>query len=359
MAGVIVTFACPSAPHPIGGVVALYEFANGLARRGHQVHLVHAPFFRNRIDSLDDLGWFAFEPTIEHHLHGQAGEPFPPADICFGTTGDPDHGLPVVLVQGVEMLHLGVEREGFRTPGLKVCIARWLVDVGSRFGVPPERFEVVHMGIDQDRFRLTRPIEDRPPRVGILHSDHEAKGWDVGLAALEAVHEQFPDLEVLAFGTSEPRTPLPPWMSFTLAPDRDDLVHEIYNRCRVFVQSSWYEGYGFTAVEAMACGAALATTDNGGSRDYADPGVTALVSPPGDVAGLAGHIVSLLTDEALARRLAVAGRNLAAGLSWDKAAADLEACLERYLADPAPYLVPAGPEPPRNDTDPIDWYALR
>ncbi len=76
-------------------------------------------------------------------------------------------------------------------------------------------------------------------------------------------------------------------MTFTLDPDPERLVSDIYDRSRVFVQASHYEGFGFTAVEGMACGAALVTTDNGGSRDYAFHGETALVVPPGDVDGLA------------------------------------------------------------------------
>jgi glycosyltransferase involved in cell wall biosynthesis len=353
---VIVTFLCPSAPHPIGGVTALYQFANGLARRGHDVHLVHAPFFRNRITSLDDLEWFRFEATIEHHLIERGG-PMPPADICFGPTGDPIHGLPVVLIQGFEMLHLGIEREAFRTRALKVCIASWLVDVGQRFGAPPEQFEVVHMGIDHDRYRLLVASEDRDPVVGMLYSRHEAKGSDIGLAALARVRERRGDLEVLAFGTSEPDEPLPSWVHLTIHPDQEALVREIYNRAAVFVQPSNYEGFGFTAVEAMACGAALVTTDNGGSRDYAHPGETALTSPPGDVEALAANIERLLDDAPLRLRLAKAGRAMATTFTWDQAAADLEACLERYLADPEAYQHDPLPEP-EGAWDGVDWWAL-
>ena len=52
-------------------------------------------------------------------------------------------------------------------------------------------------------------------------------------------------------------------------------------------------------IEAMACGAALVTTDNGGSRDYAFDGTTALVADVGDAARLTEHVVTLLRDDAL------------------------------------------------------------
>ncbi|MBX3285973.1 MAG: glycosyltransferase family 4 protein [Acidimicrobiales bacterium] len=341
----IVTFVCPSAPHPVGGVIAFYEFGNALARRGHQVHLVHAPFFRNRIESLDELSWFSFDPRV-HHIVSADEAKVPDADIFFGRSDDPAHGLPVILIQGVEMLHIGVEREAFRSRALKVCIASWLVDVGRRFGVDADQFEVVHMGIDHERFRVRTPPPDRGPVVGILHSSHEAKGWEVGRAALEAAHRERPELEALVFGTSTPPGPLPPWMTFRLNPTPTELATEVYDRSAVFVQSSHYEGFGFTAVEAMACGAALATTDNGGSRDYAFADRTALVSPPGDADALAANVVALLADRERRLRIAEAGRAHVAGFSWDQAGADLEACLLRYLADPAAYQHEPGPEPP-------------
>lgn len=350
----IVTFVCPSAPHPVGGVIAFYEFGNALARRGHEVHLVHAPFFRNRIESLEDLAWFSFDPRV-HHLLSDDPASLPRADILFGRSDDPEHGLPVTLIQGVEMLHAGLERAAFRAPALKVCIASWLVDVGQRFGVAADQFEVVHMGIDGERFRVRTPPAERGPVVGILHSSHEAKGWEVGLAALEVAHRQRPDLQALAFGTADPPGPLPPWMAFRLNPTPAELATDVYDRCAVFVQSSHYEGFGFTAVEAMGCGAALATTDNGGSRDYARHDRTALVSAPGDVDALAANVVALLADRDRRLRLAEAGRELVAGFSWDQAGADLEACLLRYLADPEAYQHEPGPEPP----DLADGFALR
>lgn len=342
----IVSFLCPSAPHPVGGVTALYDFANGLSRRGHEVHLLHGSFFRNRIDSIDDLAWFSFEPEIEHHLI-EEGDPsaVPTADVHFGQPVEPRHGQPVTLIQGFEMLHLGLERQAFRTPCLKICVATWLAEVGTRFGAPPEQFEVVPMGIDHRRFRVVTPISERPEQVGMLMSTHPAKGFETGLAALRLVRRDRPTVRVVLFGTSPPRQPLPDWITFALNPDPQHLVEQVYNQSSIFVQSSDYEGFGFTAVEAMACGAALVTTDNGGSRDYAIHGETALVSSPGDAGALAAHVVDLLDDEPRRVRLAKAGQAFVQRFDWDQAALDLEMCLLRYLADPAAYQRPPGPEP--------------
>lgn len=339
----IVTFVCPSSPEPTGGVIVLYELANGLARRGHDVHLIHLPMWGRSIEGIDDLARYSFEPQLTHYIPGEGRVP-PPGDIVFGTGAPEGLGLPVLLVQGFDMLHPGLERSAFRTPCLKVCVASWLIDVGERFGVPREQCAVVPNGIDHGHFQLVTPLDQRPFHVAMLHHTHQAKGWPVGLEALRLAHRERPELRAAVFGTTEPREPLPAWATFHKSPDRPTLAREILNRSRIFAQASNYEGFGLPAVEAMACGCALVTTDNGGSRDYAIPGETALVSAPGDAAALARNVVALIDHDEERVRLADAGRRFVARFDWDLAAEQLEGHLRRYLADPAAYQDPPGPE---------------
>jgi glycosyltransferase involved in cell wall biosynthesis len=122
--------------------------------------------------------------------------------------------------------------------------------------------------------------------------------------------------------------------------DQRSLAKEVYNQARTYLQPSWIEGFGFTAVEAMACGTALVTTDNGGSRDYAHDEATALVAAPGDHAGLAAQLLRMLDDDALRTRLAAAGEAAAQVFDWDEGARLLEGHLEAYLADPGAFLTP-------------------
>lgn len=342
---VIVSFVCPSAPAPMGGVTALYEFANGLSRRGHTVHIAHGAFWgRAGVTTMEELSWFRFEPGIEHHLGAGAIE-LPAADVIFGTGAAAHLGLPVLVVQGFEMFPERLERQVFRTPCLKVCVASWLVGVGARYGVPAEQLVHVPMGIDHNLFQVTTPLDQRPVHVGLLYNSHMAKGWLPGLRALELVARRHRDLRVTAFGTEQPPDALPPWMTFVYDPPPDVLVRDVYNQCRIFLQPSLYEGFGFTAVEAMACGCALVSTDNGGSADYALPGQTALLAPPGDAEQLARGVERFLQDDRFRIALAQAGRDYVQRFRWDRAAELLEGHLERYLADPPRFLGPPLDDP--------------
>jgi glycosyltransferase involved in cell wall biosynthesis len=76
----------------------------------------------------------------------------------------------------------------------------------------------------------------------------------------------------------------------------------------------------------MACGAALVTYDNGGCRDYARDGETALVARRRDVADLAARLELLARDPAHCARIAAAGRRLVTtAFDWDRAVGRLEA----------------------------------
>ena len=331
----IVSFVWPSTHHRTGGVVAQYEFANGLARLGHHVNFFHSPRWPDRIDSIDQLDWFTFHPGISHYIADSEEDPaLPAADVIFKAPAPPRLGLPCSLIQGARMFDEEVERETFRRPLPKVCIARWLVDLGRRYGVPAEQLWHVPMGIDHDVFRDHTAESDRVYDVAVGYNDHPTKAWPLAVEALRMAHERRAGMRTVVFGHVEPPDALPGDVEFRRFPTHCELADDVYNRSLVFVQPSFREGFGFTAVEAMACGAALVTTDNGGSQDYAVPDRTAWVVPPGDAGGLAEGIVTLLEQPDRRRALAEGGKDLVRRFDWDLGAQVLAAHLEEYVADP-------------------------
>ena len=81
-------------------------------------------------------------------------------------------------------------------------------------------------------------------------------------------------------------------------------------------------------MEAMACGAALCTYDNGGSRDYAIDGRTAVVAPRRDVDALARGLGRLVEDGAFRDRIARDGQTfVTTQFDWARATARFEALL--------------------------------
>jgi glycosyltransferase involved in cell wall biosynthesis len=141
-----------------------------------------------------------------------------------------------------------------------------------------------------------------------------------------------PALRLVGFGVKPPRDPSP-YDEFHANVDQSSLA-ALYSGCDIYLCPSWDEGLGMPSMEAMACGAALVTYDNGGARDYAMDGETALVARRRDVDDLAAKLERMATDVALRERLAAAGTAfVTTAFDWDRAVARMESLL---AAPPSP-----------------------
>jgi glycosyltransferase involved in cell wall biosynthesis len=83
---------------------------------------------------------------------------------------------------------------------------------------------------------------------------------------------------------------------------------ELYRNADVVVCLSRHEGFGYVALEAMACARPVVAFDVPGLRDVVVDGETGLLSQVGDVQRIAEQCLELVNDEGLASRLGRAGR---------------------------------------------------
>jgi glycosyltransferase involved in cell wall biosynthesis len=77
----------------------------------------------------------------------------------------------------------------------------------------------------------------------------------------------------------------------------------------VFLIPSGNESFGLSALEAMACGVPVVSSDVGGLTELNVDGETGFVVPMGDVEMLAAKTLQILTDDVLQKRMS--GRALA------------------------------------------------
>jgi glycosyltransferase involved in cell wall biosynthesis len=344
-----IVFVVPTSPRVIGGITSNYYLANHLTRRGHHVTIVHIDMLGYDVTDTDAIPWFTFDEQVEHLFLPTADPTGLSPRVDYAAISDADfifvmnvddgipparNGLPLVTVRGFGIYGKATDEGAFRAPFPKVVPARWLIGVGRDMGVSEQEFVLVPNGIDHDKYRVTRPIEDRPPHVSMVYRSHRTKGAKFGLQALTRLKRNQPDVTATLFGNKAPEHEIAPWITYRQDPPQREIVDDIYNGSAVFLAPSVVEGFGKPPIEAMACGCALVTTDNGGSADYAIDGETALVCPPKDGRALADAIASLLRDDELRRSIAKSGREYVTRFDWDNSAATLERFLLDYGAEP-------------------------
>ena len=90
---------------------------------------------------------------------------------------------------------------------------------------------------------------------------------------------------------------------------------DLYRRARVLMLPSLYEGFGLTALEAMACGTPVIAASVASLPEVV--GDAALLVDPLDTAALGAAMARVFTDDALAGDLALRGLSRAKLFSWE------------------------------------------
>ncbi|MHC4449401.1 MAG: glycosyltransferase family 4 protein [Planctomycetota bacterium] len=100
----------------------------------------------------------------------------------------------------------------------------------------------------------------------------------------------------------------------------EESLPTLYRNAAAFVQPSSYEGFGLTALEAMACGAPVIAAEAGSLPEVV--GDAGLLVPPRDVNALSDALAKVLDHPGLAEEMRAAGRERSNRFTWDQSAAE-------------------------------------
>lgn len=102
-------------------------------------------------------------------------------------------------------------------------------------------------------------------------------------------------------------------------------LRRYYAACDAFVTTPWYEPFGITPLEAMACGRPVVGAAVGGVKHSVVDGVTGYLVPPHDPQALAERLKILRADPAMADAMGRAGqRRVRAQFTWERVTDQLE-----------------------------------
>ena len=345
-----------------GGVKVVYEYANRLQAKGHNVRIIYpgkifpntgSPTWRaeallrkgkyaaDKLRGKNEADWFPLAvplirtPSLEARY-------IPKADITIATSNETAEwvaklparcGTKFYFIQGYEVWSRDEEsiKATFRLPLKQIVIATYLKDLVEKESGRPVIGMVLN-GVDTKQFYRTAPktTVGNPPQVMMLSHTWESKGIPDGLKAIAIARQEIPRLKLVMFGAEGPRPDMPPDTEYhqKIGPEK---LRELYAASDVFLCPARIEGGPLTPMEAMACGTAVVTTEVGAVPDYALPGKTAVVTPPEQPEKLGQALLSLLKDEKRLLETAEAGHRHIQQFSWENAAEQFEELLVKNV----------------------------
>jgi glycosyltransferase involved in cell wall biosynthesis len=159
----------------------------------------------------------------------------------------------------------------------------------------------------------------------LIFSQHPIKGPEAAVALVKALHRQFPQVPLYAFGTSRKWKSLAP-CSYTRFASVEQ-AREIYNRCKIWLVTSRDEGFCLPILEAMACGCMVISSRHTNAAELIQDGHNGFTVPYGDIHGYADIAAKLLADERQRERIVEEGFKTVKRFTWETAACLMEKAL--------------------------------
>lgn len=227
----------------------------------------------------------------------------------------------------------------------------------SNYTINPNRIQVIHRGIDLDRFDPAKVSAERliklsrewrlPDGIPVILLPGRLTGWKGQSVLIEALarlgHNQ---VRCLLVGSDQGRTGYRRSLEkLTRRLDIENMVH-IVGECNdmpaaymlsdaVISASTDPEGFGRVMVEAQAMGRPVIASNHGASAEIVQDGVTGWLFPSGDVQILSEHInrVIRLNEERRHRIAEKAIRNARENFDKDRMCADTISVYRELLSE--------------------------
>ena len=237
--------------------------------------------------------------------------------------------------------------ESWRT----ICCSKFMAEELHRvLATPDDKLDVIPNGLDLRRLGTRRKVDADFRHRFAAPSDRiimfvgrmvREKGAHVLVQAVPVVLAQHPEAKFIIAGGGQ-NDHLRRLAQALRVQDRvmltgfvsEEDLQGLYQVAEVAVYPSLYEPFGIVALEGMASGVPVVTSDVGGLREVVDHGVTGLHTWANNPESLAWGINEVLGNPELAQQLARQGqRKVKAEFGWDRIAGMTLKVYQRVIAE--------------------------
>jgi glycosyltransferase involved in cell wall biosynthesis len=232
------------------------------------------------------------------------------------------------------------ERFGYKRSDYLMCVSDSTRRIVLRnYGASRKLCETIPIGVDQDRF-FPLNFERMPNSLFFLGRLESRKGIDFLIKTIPKVKERLNDIQLFIGGDGFLRPFLENFIKqnhlennvHLLGTVDDSELNEWYNKVSLVVIPSIFEGFGLTAIEAVACGTPVIATEVDGLRDVIEDEVNGLLVQYNDVEALSAKIIYLLKDKDKQSKLSLNGKKKAATIyNWNSISQDILKVYEYVL----------------------------
>lgn len=322
---------------PIGGYKIVYLYANYFNEKGHEVTITHLFGHDKNMKSMIRYGikkillslkiyqlrrpnWFHLNKKIKIvHLDKKTSKNcLGMYDINIATAwytatflAEQKNGAKnYYFIQGFEIWNNNLKNviASYRLPLNKIVISTYLKKILESYG---HTTKLIPNFVDNEKFSITNPIENRAKVISSMYHSNKNKGFDIALAVLKRIKADHPGVRVIIFGVDDRPKKLPDNFDYIKNPNETKLAESIYNQSSIFLSTSLNEGWGLTVHEAMLCGCAVVSTDNGGVDDLIINKKNGLINKLNDIVGLTESVNELLSNDCYRKMIARRGREKA------------------------------------------------
>jgi glycosyltransferase involved in cell wall biosynthesis len=288
--------------------------------------------------------------TVLIHTNSNCGYPFRGLGVPLVVTEhhymlDPDYRPYKSLAQAIyHRLWVGpCLWRSYRAADAIVTPSRFTASVLER-ACPGLSATVIPNWVDYDRFVPGAGHDPgRPFRLFFVGNTSLRKGADV---VLELARRLGPDFEIVCTAGLRGGEGMAAGNIRVLGRLSEDEMIRRYQECDAVLIPSRYEGFGYSALEAMACARPVVAFRSGAIAEVVEENHTALLAAVDDVDGLERHCRMLASSPGLCRALGEAGRERA--LTHFASAAAIDAYIRLYEG----LLAPASSLPLSRDQAP-------